>query len=55
MKDSSKRFYTRTMVRSLRAEKEFFDKCSLVAKREETNVNELIVRVVSEYIKKKGK
>ena len=38
-----------TIVRGLRASREFFDKCDLVAKAEGVDRNKLIVRVVSEY------
>lgn len=39
----------KTVVRSIRASQEFFDKCDLVAKAEGVDRNKLIVRVVSEY------
>lgn len=39
----------RTVVRSVRASQDFFDKCDLVAKAKGVDRNKLIVRVVSEY------
>jgi hypothetical protein len=38
-----------TVVKSLRASREFFDKCDLIAKAEGVDRNKLIVRIVSEY------
>ena len=38
-----------TVVKSLRASQEFFDKCDLIAKAEGVDRNKLIVRIVSEY------
>ena len=40
---------SKTVVKGLRAEQEFFDKCDLVAKAECIDRNKLIIRVVSEY------
>lgn len=40
----------KTIVKGIRANQEFFDKCDLVAKSEGVDRNKLIVRVVSEYI-----
>lgn len=42
-----------TVVKSLRASREFFDKCDLVAKAEGVDRNKLIVGIVSEYCEKK--
>lgn len=39
----------KTVVRGVRAEQSFFDKCDDIAEAEQTNRNELIVRVVNEY------
>ena len=39
----------KTVVKGLRASREFFDKCDLVAKSEGVDRNKLIIRVVSEY------
>lgn len=39
----------KTVVRGIRANQEFFDKCDLVAKAEGVDRNKLIVRVVEEY------
>lgn len=39
----------KTVVKGIRAEQEFFDKCDLVAKAEGVDRNKLIVRVMSEY------
>lgn len=52
MKTQTNKFYTKTIVSGLRAEKSFFEKCDLVAKNENTNRNKLIVTVVSEYLDK---
>lgn len=41
-----------TVVKGLRASREFFDKCDLVAKAEGVDRNKLIVGVVSEYLDK---
>lgn len=41
---------SKTVVKSLRAEKEFFDKCDLVARAEGIDRNKLIVRCVEEYL-----
>ena len=41
-----------TQVGSIRAEKEFWDNCDIVAKIEKTSRNELIVRAVAKYCKK---
>lgn len=38
-----------TVVKSLRASKEFWDKADKTAKKEKTDRNKLIVKVVSEY------
>lgn len=40
---------TKTIVKGVRASQEFFDKCDLVAKSQNTDKNKLIVRVMSEY------
>lgn len=40
----------KTVVRGLRAEKSFFDNCDKVAEAEKTTRNELILRVVGEYL-----
>lgn len=40
---------SKTVVKGIRAEQEFFDKCDLVAKAEGVDRNKLIVRVMSEY------
>ena len=42
----------KTVVKGLRASREFFDKCDLVAKAEGIDRNKLIVRVVDEYCDK---
>ena len=42
----------KTIVKAIRASREFFDKCDLVAKAEGVDRNKLIVRVVSEYCEK---
>ena len=42
----------KTVVKGLRAEQSFFDRCDLVAKAEGVDRNKLIVRVVSEYLDK---
>ena len=42
----------KTVVKGIRAEQSFFDKCDLVAKGEGVDRNKLIVRVVSEYCEK---
>lgn len=42
----------KTVVKGVRAEQEFFDKCDLVAKYEDVDRNKLIIRVVSEYCEK---
>jgi predicted DNA-binding ribbon-helix-helix protein len=39
-----------TVVKSLRASKEFWDKADKTAKKEKTDRNKLIVKVVSEYL-----
>lgn len=39
----------KTVVKGIRANQEFFDKCDLVAKAESVDRNKLIVRVMSEY------
>jgi metal-responsive CopG/Arc/MetJ family transcriptional regulator len=39
-----------TVVKSLRASQEFFDKCDLIAKAEGVDRNKLIVRIVGEYL-----
>lgn len=44
-----------TIVKGIRAESEFWEKCEKIAEKEQTNRNELIVRVVSKYCDKKGK
>lgn len=41
-----------TVVRGVRAEQSFFDKCDTIADIEDTNRNELIVRVVTDYCEK---
>jgi predicted DNA-binding ribbon-helix-helix protein len=41
-----------TKVGSVRAEKEFWDNCDIVAKLEKTSRNELIARVVTKYCQK---
>jgi predicted DNA-binding ribbon-helix-helix protein len=38
-----------TVVRGIRAEQCFFDKCDEIAVLEDTNRNELIVRIVKDY------
>lgn len=43
---------SKTVVKGIRAEQEFFDKCDLVAKAEGVDRNKLIVRVMNEYFKK---
>ena len=50
MEEKLNKFYTKTVVKGLRAEQSFFDKLDLVAKMENTNRNELIVRVVKDYL-----
>lgn len=45
----------KTKVNGIRAEEEFWDKCDIIAKKEKTNRNELIVRIVSKYCDKKIK
>ncbi len=45
----------KTVVKGIRAEQSFFDKCDLVAKAEGVDRNKLIVRVVSEYYESKVK
>ena len=42
----------KTVVKGIRAEQEFFDKCDAIAEIEDTNRNELIVRVVKKYFEK---
>lgn len=42
----------KTSVKSIRAENEFWDNCERVASQENTNKNELIVRVVEKYCRK---
>lgn len=42
----------KTVVKGIRAEQSFFDKCDLVAKAEGVDRNKLIVRVVDEYCDK---
>lgn len=42
----------KTVVKGLRAEQSFFDRCDLVAKAEGVDRNKLIVRVMSEYLDK---
>ena len=44
--------FVETVVRGVRADNEFWKKCDLIAKSENTTRNELIVRVVSEYCEK---
>lgn len=46
---NNKRTGIKTIVKGIRAEKSFFDKCSLVAKQEGVTRNELIVKVLTEY------
>ncbi len=43
----------KTVVKGLRADKSFFEKCDRVAKAEQTDRNKLIVRVMTEYCKRK--
>lgn len=50
MEEKLNKFCTKTVVKGLRAEQSFFDKLDLVAKMENTNRNELIVRVVKDYL-----
>ena len=45
----------KTVVKGIRASREFFDKCDLVAKGEGVDRNKLIVRVVSNYCSKREK
>ena len=40
----------KTVVKGLRASREFFNKCDLVAKAEGVDRNKLIVRVVEDYL-----
>ena len=47
---SFNKFCTRTIVRGIRAEKSFFEKCDLVAKAEGVDRNKLIVRLVEDYL-----
>ena len=42
----------KTVVKSIRAEKSFFDKCNLIAKSQGITCNKLIVKVVSQYCEK---
>ena len=39
----------KTVVKGVRAEQAFFERCDKVAEKEQTNRNELIVRVVNCY------
>lgn len=41
-----------TVVRGIRAEESFFKSCDIVAKKEGTTRNELILRAVAEYIER---
>lgn len=41
---------SKTVVKGLRAEQEFFDKCDMVAKLEGVDRNKLIVMAVNEHI-----
>lgn len=41
---------SKTVVKGIRAEQEFFDKCDLVAKAEGIDRNKLIVGCVEEYL-----
>ena len=43
----------KSYVKSVRAEKEFWDKCDKVCKIEKTTRNELILRVISKYCDKR--
>lgn len=47
--------FTPTIVKSIRAEPEFFELCNNVAKQEKTTRNELIVRVMVKYCKTRVK
>ena len=47
-----KNTFTTTIVKGVRAEEDWWDKCDVVAGREETSRNELIVRVVEQYCDK---
>ena len=42
----------KTIVKGIRASREFFDKCDLVAKAEGVDRNKLIVRVMGKYCDK---
>lgn len=44
------RYQTKTVVKGLRAEQSFFDKIDSVALEQNTNRNELIVRVMKDYL-----
>lgn len=46
-----KDYKPKTIVKGIRASSVFFDDCDKISKKEGTNRNELIVRVVSDYIK----
>ena len=45
----------KTVVRGIRATDEFWEICQEVAERENTTRNELIVKVLNKYIKRKYK
>lgn len=42
----------KTVVRGIRAPQNFWERCDVVANREQKTRNDLIVKVVSEYCKK---
>ena len=50
MENKSSKYYTRTVVKGVRAEKTLFDKLEKIAEKENTNKNELIVRILKDYI-----
>lgn len=50
MESKSSKYYTRTVVKGVRAEKTLFDKLEKIAEKENTNKNELIVRILKDYI-----
>lgn len=45
----------KTIVRSVRASKEFWEKAKKVAKKEKTDTNKLIVKAVTNYCEKEVK
>ncbi len=46
---------SKTIVRSIRASKEFWEKVEQMAKNENTDTNKLVVKVVKEYCEKEVK